>query len=262
MVFVRFQNVHKSFGDFEALRGIKLEVERGENVAIIGPSGCGKTTLLRCMALFEEIDQGAIYLDDKLVIAADKGNSAKIDVDVNRYRARVGMVFQHLNIWPHLSILENVILAPRIVREIAKQEAIDRGSELLQKMGIADQSKKLPQALSGGQLQRVALARALMMEPEVLLLDEITSALDPELVGEVLDVIAELTQGGMTCFIITHEMLFASEIADRVLFIDDGAVVEQGTPCDIFNRPKTDRLKTFLLRVTRHQARLRGSHEL
>lgn len=253
MAFVRLQNVHKSFGDFEALRGIDLEVGRGENVAIIGPSGCGKTTLLRCLALFEEIDQGSIYLDDKSVITVGNSNNVKIDVDVNRYRERVGMVFQHLNIWPHLSILDNVILAPRIVREISKRESIDRGRDLLQKMGIADQADKLPQALSGGQLQRVALARALMMEPEVLLLDEITSALDPELVGDILDIIAELTQGGMTSFIITHEMLFASEVANRVLFLDEGVIVEQGTPGEIFYHPTTDRLKTFLLRVSRHR---------
>lgn len=259
MAFVRLQNIHKSFGDFEAIRGIDLEVERGENVAIIGPSGCGKTTLLRCMALFEEIDQGTIYLDDKPVIAAGNGKSVKIDVDLNRYRAQVGMVFQHLNIWPHLSILDNVILAPRIVREIAKREAIDRGKELLERMGIADQAKKLPQALSGGQLQRVALSRALMMEPEVLLLDEITSALDPELVGEVLDVIAELTQGGMTSFIITHEMLFASEIADRVIFLDEGSIIEQGRPSVILTSPSTKRLKEFLRRLTHHRANVKES---
>jgi len=255
MPFIRLENVHKSFGTFEALRGINLEVERGENIAVIGPSGCGKSTLLRCMALFEEIDHGAIYLDDLPVITAGDGKSARIDVDVNRYRTRVGMVFQHLNIWPHLSILDNVTLAPRIVRKIDKRETVDRGRELLQKMGIADQADKLPQDLSGGQLQRVALARALMMEPEVLLLDEITSALDPELVGEILDIIAELTQGGMTAFIITHEMLFASEVADRVLFLDNGNVVEQGPPDSLFNHPVTDRLKIFLRRLTMHRTK-------
>lgn len=253
MAFVRLQNVHKSFGEFEALRGIDLEVKRGENVALIGPSGCGKTTLLRCIALLEEIDQGVIYLDGNPVIAAGNGKSTKIEVDVNHYRARVGMVFQHLNIWPHLSILDNVILAPRVVREIGKREASDRGKALLEKMGIADQANKLPQALSGGQLQRVALARALLMDPEVLLLDEITSALDPELVGEVLDVIAEQTQGGMTSLIITHEMFFASEIANRVFFLDEGMIIEEGSPADVFNYPKTERLKNFLERLTHHR---------
>lgn len=248
MAFIRLQNVRKFFGEFEALRGITLEVERGENIAIIGPSGCGKTTLLRCLALFEEIDHGAIYLDDQPVITGN-GNGVTVDVDVNRYRARVGMVFQHLNIWPHLSILENVVLAPKIVRNIGKREAIERGNALLQKMGIADQANKLPQALSGGQLQRVALARALMMDPEVLLLDEITSALDPELVGEVLDVIVELTQGGMTCFIITHEMSFAAEVANRVIFIDDGSIVEEGEPKKIFQCPTTERLTNFINRL-------------
>jgi polar amino acid transport system ATP-binding protein len=256
MAFIRLQNVHKSFGDFEALRGIDLEVEKGENIAIIGPSGCGKTTLLRCLALFEKIDKGAIYLNEEPVITAEDGKQAKISVGLNAWRTQVGMVFQHLNIWPHLSILDNVTLASRVVRKVDKKEADEKGMELLGKMGIADQAKKLPQALSGGQLQRVALARAIMMDPEILLLDEITSALDPELVGEVLDIIAELTDGGMTTFIITHEMAFASEVADRVVFVNDGTIVESGTPKQIFKHPKTDRLKAFLLRITRHQNNL------
>lgn len=256
MALLSIKNIHKRFGEILALQGVDLEVQRGETIAVIGPSGCGKTTLLRCLSLLDHIDQGSIYLDGQEIISAGAGKASgnKIRLDINQYRKRVGMVFQQLNIWPHCTVLANLTLAPRLLNNTAKYKVRRQAFDLLKKMDIADKAEFYPHALSGGQLQRVALARAMMMNPEILLLDEITSALDPELVGEVLDVIAKLAEGGMTMVIITHEMYFASEVADRVIFIDDGLVVETGQPEDIFKNPQTERLQTFLQVISRHRS--------
>lgn len=253
MALLSLRNVRKSFDGVEALSCINLDVHRGETIAIVGPSGCGKTTLLRCISLLSYIDRGTILLADNPVVSVDSTGARKVHVDLNSHRARVGMVFQHLNVWPHLTVVDNMILAPRVVRQMARPQAVRRAKDLLQKMGMVDKFDQYPMALSGGQLQRVALARALMMTPEILLLDEITSALDPELVGEILEIIADLATGGMTLLIVTHEMLFASEVADRVVFLADGCVVEEGDPKEVFDSPKSPRLQTFLKRVTRHR---------
>jgi len=249
MPIIKLHNVHKYFDGVKALRGINLDIERGETVAIIGPSGCGKSTLLRCIALFDIIDKGNIFFNESCVVEARANKHAKVLVDINKYRVQMGMVFQHLNIWPHLKVIENLTTAPRIVKSLREKDAVDKAFGLLRMMGIEDKAKRLPQDLSGGELQRVAIARSLMMDPEVLLLDEITSALDPELVGEILKIIAELTNSGMTMLIVTHEMMFAKEIATKVVFLDDGFVVEKGSPSQLFEKPKTVRLSKFLERV-------------
>jgi len=253
MPILSLQNICKSFDGFEALKNITFQVEKGETIAIIGPSGCGKSTLLRCIALFEEIDKGSIYMDEQIVIDALNNKKPQINVNLNQYRHRVGMVFQHLYVWPHLTVLDNMTLAVRIVHKMPKTKALRRAQTLLSKMGIEDKMNMYPHSLSGGELQRVAIARALTVTPEILLLDEITSALDPELVGEILDIIAELAKSGMTMLIVTHEMLFASEVADRVLFIDEGKLIEAGEPESFFNSPQTERLKAFLKRVMHHR---------
>jgi polar amino acid transport system ATP-binding protein len=253
MGFLSLRNVCKSFGNYRALCGIDLDVERGEVVAIIGPSGCGKSTLLRCISLFELIDQGSIHLDGELIAGARPGGRPCVNVDVNQYRRRVGMVFQHLHIWPHLRVIDNLTLAARLVRSNGREAIRNRAMELLERMAISNKADRLPQSLSGGELQRVALARALMMDPEVLLLDEITSALDPELVGEILDIIVGLTEGGMTMLIVTHEMAFASEVADKVAFIDDGSLRDYGTSDILLHSARSARLEAFLGRIHRHR---------
>lgn len=256
MAFLSVNDLHKRFGSIIALQGVDLEVERGETIAVIGPSGCGKTTFLRCLSLLDRIDQGSIYFDGQKVISAEAGkkNSNKSRLDFNQYRKRVGMVFQQLNIWPHYSVLDNLTLAPCLLNNTTKDKVKSQAFELLDKMDIAGKAEFYPYTLSGGQLQRVALARAMMMNPEILLLDEITSSLDPELIGEVLDVIAKLAKDGMTMIIITHEMSFASEVADRIIFMDNGLVVETGRPKDIFNNPRTERLQNFLQVISRHRS--------
>lgn len=255
MTFLKIENVHKQFCGFHALQGINLNVERGETIAVIGPSGCGKTTLLRCISLLETIDRGLISLDGKPVSSAGNNSATEIKVDANKYRMRVGMVFQHLNIWPHRTVLANLMLAPIVLRKLSGNEAKRRAYELLERMDIAEKAEQYPHSLSGGQLQRTALARALMMNPDILMLDEITSALDPELVGEVLDVIAALTMNGMTMIIVTHEMYFAAEVADRVVFMDEGAIVETGEPKELFSKPRTERLQAFLQIISRHRSK-------
>lgn len=252
MAYLKLENVHKNFPGHQALRGINLTVEKGETLAIIGPSGCGKTTLLRCLALLETIDDGAIHLDGSPVVTMSVGKP-QIHVDQNAYRAKNGFVFQNLNIWPHLSVLENLTLAPKIVRNSSPAQAIEKAGALLAQMGIYDKKESYPAALSGGQLQRVALARSLMMDPDILLLDEITSALDPELVGDILDIIAKLSESGMTMLIVTHEMSFAAEVADRVVFIDEGTVVEEGEPKELFENPQTTRLNSFIARMLKYR---------
>jgi len=252
MSFLRLNNVCKAFGNNKTLASIDLEIKQGETVAVIGPSGCGKTTLLRSIALLDPIDDGIIIFDGN-VVAGMKNQSRPQSVNPNAYRQRVGMVFQHLHVWPNRTVLGNLSLAPHLVRNRPIKEVNKQAMALLERMGIAEKAQVYPETLSGGQQQRVALARALMMEPDVLLLDEITSALDPEIVGDILDIIAELSKGGMTMVIVTHEMQFASEVSNRIVFMDEGKVVEQGTPEDVLARPESARLKSFLNRVRRHR---------
>jgi len=236
------RGVHKAFGSRAVLSGISLDVAQSEVIALIGASGSGKSTLLRCINLLEPIDDGAILLDG--VDISEPGLAA------DAIRRRIGMVFQSFNLFPHMSVLANVTLAPRKVLKIDRAEAEERARALLTRFGLAERVDSYPDQLSGGQQQRVAIARSLAMEPEVMLLDEITSALDPELVGEVLDVVRELKNSGMTMLLATHEMGFAREIADRVCFLDRGEIIESAAARDIFERPQHERTRQFLQRVT------------
>ena len=230
----------KSFGKHVVLRGIDLAVEEHEVVALIGASGSGKSTLLRCINLLEEIDEGRILLGEEEITGAR---------DVNAVRRRIGIVFQSFNLFPHMNVMRNVTLAPRDVLGLSKADAEERATELLGRFGLADKQVEYPDRLSGGQQQRVAIVRALAMRPELMLFDEVTSALDPELVAEVLQVIAELAQGGMTMVLATHEMSFARDIANRVCFLDEGRILEIGTPDEIFTSPKEPRTQQFLERI-------------
>ena len=236
------RGVHKAFGSRAVLSGISLDVAQSEVIALIGASGSGKSTLLRCINLLEPIDDGAILLDG--VDISEPGLAA------DAIRRRIGMVFQSFNLFPHMSVLANVTLAPRKVLKIDRAEAEERARALLTRFGLAERVDSYPDQLSGGQQQRVAIARSLAMEPEVMLLDEITSALDPELVGEVLDVVRELKNSGMTMLLATHEMGFAREIADRVCFLDRGEIIESAAAREIFERPQHERTRQFLQRVT------------
>jgi polar amino acid transport system ATP-binding protein len=235
------EGVRKSFGKVEVLRGIDLAVAEHEVVCLIGASGSGKSTLLRCVNLVERIDAGRILLDGDEI--------TRPGVDANRVRRRIGIVFQAFNLFPHMTVLRNVTLAPRSVLDRPRADAEARARELLARFGLADKAAEYPDRLSGGQQQRAAIVRALAMEPELMLLDEVTSALDPELVSEVLEVIRELAAGGMTMLIATHEMGFAREIADRVCFLDEGVVLEQGPPEQIFTAPQQPRTQQFLQRI-------------
>jgi polar amino acid transport system ATP-binding protein len=238
---LEIENVRKSFGKTEVLRGISLDVTDHQVVCLIGASGSGKSTLLRCINLIEPIDAGRILLDGADISARG--------VDANSVRRRIGIVFQSYNLFPHMSVLDNVTLGPRRVLGRSKSQAAARADELLARFGLADKRDDYPDRLSGGQQQRVAVVRALAMDPELMLLDEVTSALDPELVGEVLEVIRELAAGGMTMLIATHEMAFAREIASRVCFLDGGVIVEQGPPDRIFTAPEEQRTQQFLQRI-------------
>lgn len=238
---IRVKNLHKKFEDLTVLDGIDEHIDRGEVVVVIGPSGSGKSTFLRCLNLLETATEGEIYVDDELITAPK--------VDVNRVRQKMGMVFQHFNLFPHLSIMENITLAPVLLKKMTKEEALKRGQELLNRVNLGEKADAYPVQLSGGQKQRVAIARALAMDPEIMLFDEPTSALDPEMVGEVLDVMKDLARSGMTMVIVTHEMGFAREVASRVLFIDQGVVMESGTPEEIFNHPQNERTRNFLSKV-------------
>jgi polar amino acid transport system ATP-binding protein len=241
MSALRLENVHKSFGDHEVLRGIDLDVAEHEVVCLIGASGSGKSTLLRCVNLLEPLDAGRIWLGDEEI--------TRRRVDVNAVRRRIGIVFQAFNLFPHMTVLRNVTLAPRDVLELPRAEAEARALELLRRFGLENRRDDYPDRLSGGQQQRVAIVRALAMRPELMLLDEVTSALDPELVAEVLAVIRELAEGGMTMVIATHEMSFARDIANRVCFLEEGLILEEGPPQEIFARPREPRTRRFLERI-------------
>ncbi|ULT59473.1 amino acid ABC transporter ATP-binding protein [Neobacillus drentensis] len=232
------KNVSKSFGELEVLKGVNLHVSQGEVVVIIGPSGSGKSTFLRCMNQLESIDGGSITINGKMV--------ENKEAALNKLRQEIGMVFQQFNLFPHMTVLQNIIEAPVLLKKMTKADAKKKGIELLKKVGLEAKADEYPNRLSGGQKQRVAIARALAMEPTVMLFDEPTSALDPELVGEVLSVMKQLAKEGMTMVVVTHEMAFAKEVADRVIFMDGGNIMEQGIPEDIFVHPKHDRTKEFL----------------
>jgi ABC-type polar amino acid transport system ATPase subunit len=238
---VRLEGVRKSFGDNVVLDGIDLSVAAGDVLVVIGPSGSGKSTLLRCINLLEPLDSGRIYLEGDEVTG--KG------VDVSAVRQRIGIVFQQFNLFPHLKAIDNLTLAARRIRKMPRAEAEQRAHELLARVGLEEKAHQHPHQLSGGQQQRVAIARALMMEPHVMLFDEVTSALDPELVGEVLVVMRDLARSGMTMLVVTHEMQFAREVGDRVLFMDEGRIVEEGNPLDVLDRPSEERTRRFLRRT-------------
>jgi polar amino acid transport system ATP-binding protein len=248
---VRIEDVHKHFGALEVLKGVSLDVHPGEVVCIIGPSGSGKTTLLRCINFLETYDAGRIYVDEELVGYRERDGRLvpAREKEVARVRAETAMVFQQFNLFPHMTALSNVAFGPTRVRGVPRQEAERKARELLARVGLAEKADVYPAQLSGGQQQRVAIARALAMEPKVILFDEVTSALDPELVGEVLAVMEDLAAShGVTMVVVTHEMLFAREAADRVVFMDDGVIVEQGSPSDVLGTPRSDRLRSFLRR--------------
>lgn len=239
---INIEHLQKSFGDNEVLKDINETVNQGEVVVVIGPSGSGKSTFLRCLNLLEIPTGGKIYFEDEEITSLkEKG--------LNELRQKMGMVFQHFNLFPHKTVLENLTISPIQAKGSDKSSSEDKGRKLLAQVGLADKEGAFPNSLSGGQKQRVAIARALAMDPEVLLFDEPTSALDPEMVGEVLEVMKSLAQGGMTMVVVTHEMGFAREVADRILFMDDGYIVEEGTPDQIFNNPQNARTQDFLAKV-------------
>ena len=237
---IDIENLHKSFGDVHVLKGIDLDIKEKEVVAIIGPSGSGKSTLLRCMNYLEEPTQGMVSVDGILLDG---------EANINKVREEVGMVFQRFNLFPHMTVLQNIMLAPMKVRKASAADAEQTAKKLLERVGLGDKADSYPSQLSGGQQQRVAIARALAMKPKVMLFDEPTSALDPEMVGEVLDVMRSLAGEGMTMVIVTHEMGFAREVGDRVLFVDDGRILEQGTPEAVLEHPQQERTRAFLSKV-------------
>ena len=238
---IKVKNLHKKFEELEVLKGIDEHIKPGEVVVVIGPSGSGKSTFLRCLNQLETATEGEIYVDDELITDPK--------CDVNKVRQKMGMVFQQFNLFPHLTILENITLAPVMLKKMTKDQAKEKAMELLKRVGLEEKAEAYPVQLSGGQKQRVAIARALAMNPEIMLFDEPTSALDPEMVGEVLDVMKDLAQSGMTMVIVTHEMGFAREVASRVIFMDQGIIMENGTPEEVFTNPKNERTKLFLSKV-------------
>ena len=241
MSIIKSVDVKKWYGDFQALKGISMDVAEGEVLVIAGPSGSGKSTFIRCINRLEQHQDGQIFVD-----GIELTNDLK---NIEAIRSEVGMVFQSFNLFPHLTVMRNITLAPIWVRKKSKTEAEEKAMELLERVGIPEQAEKFPGQLSGGQQQRVAIARALAMEPKIMLFDEPTSALDPEMIKEVLDVMKELAKSGMTMIVVTHEMGFAKEVADRVMLFDDGQLVEQNTPDEFFNNPKSDRTKLFLSQI-------------
>lgn len=238
---IKIEGLQKSFGSLEVLKGIDYEVEPQEVICIIGASGSGKSTFLRCINLLEKVTAGAVYIEGTDITAPSS--------DINKIRADVGMVFQQFNLFPHMNVLDNITIAPRKIRQMTSQAAEQLAYELLEKVGLSDKAKSYPEQLSGGQMQRVAIARALAMKPKIMLFDEPTSALDPEMVKEVLDVMKQLAFEGMTMVVVTHEMGFAREVADRVIFIDNGVIAEEGTPEQIFTNSQNERTKAFLGKV-------------
>ena len=259
MEMIKTVNLHKSFGDLKVLDGVNQTIQKGECVSIIGPSGGGKSTFLRCLNLLEKPEEGKIFIEGteitgnltkeekKLIKEGKMPKPGKIDIDL--HRQKMGMVFQHFNIFPHLSVAENITLAPKMLKGKTDAEATEMARDLLSRVGLLEKYDEMPGNLSGGQKQRLAIVRALAMEPDVMLFDEPTSALDPEMVGEVLDVIKGLVKTGMTSVIVTHEMGFAREVSDRVLFISDGNILEDGTPEQVFTHPNHPRLQDFLRKV-------------
>ena len=238
---IKVENLTKSFGELEVLKGIDQEIKDGEVVVVIGPSGSGKSTFLRCLNLLETPTSGKIFVDN--------GEITSKDIDINKVREEMGMVFQSFNLFNNLNILDNITLAPTLVKKMEKNKAEERARELLARVGLPDKAEAFPKSLSGGQKQRIAIARALAMNPKVMLFDEPTSALDPEMVGEVLDIMKDLAREGMTMVVVTHEMGFAREVGDRILFMDGGYIVEEGSPEEIFGNPQNDRTKDFLGKV-------------
>ena len=238
---IRVKDLHKSFNGREVLKGIDEEIQDGEVVVVIGPSGSGKSTFLRCINLLEKPESGEIWIDDTQI------NAHK--VNVNQIRQKMGMVFQHFNLFPHLTVKKNITLAPVKLKKMTPEEADAKALELLKIVGLEDKADAYPKQLSGGQQQRIAIARSLAMEPEIMLFDEPTSALDPEMVGEVLEVMKRLAKSGMTMVVVTHEMGFAREVGSRILFMDEGIILEQGTPKEIFDNPQSERTKSFLSKV-------------
>jgi ABC-type polar amino acid transport system ATPase subunit len=243
---LRLKGVHKRFGELEVLRGIDLEVARGEVICVLGPSGSGKSTLLRCLNLLEPPEEGEIFLEGKDICRGPGSGTGEQSWKLDFVRQRVGIVFQQFNLFPHKTALENVTMAPEKVLDRSAKEARSKGTALLERVGLSDKLNEYPERLSGGQQQRVAIARALAMDPHVMLFDEVTSALDPELVKEVLDVIRELAADGMTMIVVTHELGFAREVGDQVVFVDDGVIVEQGKPAQVLDNPREERTRRFL----------------
>ncbi|MCR4990554.1 MAG: amino acid ABC transporter ATP-binding protein [Lachnospiraceae bacterium] len=235
---LKVEHLHKNFEDFKALEDVNLSVQKGEVVVIVGPSGCGKSTFLRCLNGLEEIDDGKVILDDKVI---NPGNA-----NITKERQKIGMVFQSYDLFPHKTILQNVILAPLKVQKRDKEDASKEALELLERVGLSNKKDQYPRQLSGGQKQRVAIVRALIMHPEILLFDEVTAALDPEMVREVLEVVLSLAKEGRTMVIVTHEMAFAKAVADRIIFMDGGRIIEEGKPEEFFEKPKTERAMRFL----------------
>jgi ABC-type polar amino acid transport system ATPase subunit len=250
---IRVQNLHKWFGELHVLKGIDLDVKAGEKVCIMGPSGSGKSTLLRCINFLEEPSKGVVFLDHRpmgYIEDADGKRRRDTEANINRMRARMGMVFQSFNLWTHMTASANIVEAPIHVGGLSRQAANEKAVKLLRLVGLEDKKDAYPAKLSGGQQQRIAIARALAMDPDVMLFDEPTSALDPELVGEVLAVMSELARGGMTMIVVTHDMGFASAVADRIVFMDHGQVVEEAAPSTFFQQPKNERTIQFLAKIT------------
>jgi polar amino acid transport system ATP-binding protein len=243
---LRLNGIRKRFGALEVLKGVDLDVAKGEVICVLGPSGSGKSTLLRCVNLLEPPEEGEIFLEGQDICKGPGSGTGEQSWNLDFVRQRVGMVFQQFNLFPHKTVLENVTMAPQRVLGHSKSEAVEKGKALLERVGLADKLEQYPARLSGGQQQRVAIARALAMEPRVMLFDEVTSALDPELVKEVLDVMRELAAEGMTMLVVTHEMGFAKEVGDQVVFMDGGVIVEQGKPVDVLDNPREERTKKFL----------------
>ena len=238
---IKVENLHKSFGELEVLKGVSEHIKKGEVVSVIGASGSGKSTFLRCLNMLEEPQSGSIIFEGVDI------TQEKVNIDV--HRQKMGMIFQHFNVFPHMTVIQNITMAPMLIKKKSKAEAEEQAMQLLEMVGLADKRDEYPRRLSGGQKQRLAIVRALAMEPDVMLFDEPTSALDPEMVGEVLQVIKNLVKSGMTAVIVTHEMGFAKEVSDRVLFMDGGVIAESGTPEQIFGNPQNPRTKEFLSKV-------------